>query len=96
MILHPPYGPVFLMPGQAIRLPEAGALELRVRDGSVWLTEAGNPDDHLLAANERHCIGRGADVVISAFAPSRLELVDAGEGCRERPGALRAAEPVPA
>src|SRR5690606_24394535 len=43
MILRPPYGPVFLMPGQAIRLPGVGPLTLRVRSGSVWMTQAGRP-----------------------------------------------------
>jgi hypothetical protein len=85
MTLRPPYGPVFLMPGQAIRLPGVGPLTLRVRSGSVWMTQAGRPEDHILGAEESRCVGPDADVVVSAFKPARLELLEAKGGCADEP-----------
>ncbi len=102
MIMRPPYGPVFLMPGQAIRLPGVGPLTLRVRSGAVWMTQAGRPEDHVLHADESRCVGPDADVVVSAFAPARLELleVERKAGCVDeavqRPAPPRAGQPVPA
>ncbi len=100
MIMHPPYGPVFLMPGQAIRLPRVGPLTVQVRSGTVWMTEAGRTEDHILGADESHCVGPGADVVMSAFAPARLELLEGKAGCADEPSSRRASRhaglPVPA
>jgi len=89
MILRPPYGPVFLMPGQAIRLPGVGPLTLRVRSGSVWMTQAGRPEDLILDADDSRCVGPDADVVVSAFKPARLDLLEAKGGCAEEPAARR-------
>lgn len=89
MIMRPPYGPVFLMPGQAIRLPGVGPLTLRVRSGSVWMTQAGRMEDHVLGADESHCVGPDADVVVSAFAPARLELLENEPGCADEPAPWR-------
>lgn len=99
MIMHPPYGPVFLMPGQAIRLPRVGPLTLRVRSGIVWVTQAGRDEDHILGADETRCVGPGADVVVSAFEPARLDLLETGAGCADEDVPRRAAGhagPVPA
>lgn len=99
MIVHPPYGPVFLMPGQAIRLPRVGPLTLRVRSGTVWMTQAGRDEDYVLATDESHCVGAGADVVVSAFEPARLELLETRTGCAGEPASRRTARhggPVPA
>lgn len=99
MIMHPPYGPVFLMPGQAIRLPRVGPLTLQVRSGSVWMTQAGRMEDHVLGADESRCVGPDADVVVSAFAPARLELLESQAGCADQPAPRRAsrhAGPLPA
>lgn len=100
MILQPPYGPVFLMPGQAIRLPRVGPLTLRVRSGSVWMTQAGRHEDHVLGEDESRCVGPDADVVVSAFKPAHLDLLEARGGCADEPAGGRASrlpgQPVPA
>ena len=99
MIMQPPYGPVFLMPGQTIRLPGVGPLMLRVRSGIVWMTQAGHEEDHVLGADESRCLGPEADVVLSAFEPARLDLLEARAGCAGEPAPRRAtghAGPVPA
>lgn len=100
MILRPPYGPVFLMPGQAIRLPGVGPLTLRVRSGSVWMTQAGRHEDHVLGEDESRCFGPDADIVVSAFKPARLDLLEARGGCADEPAGGRASrlpgQPVPA
>lgn len=46
--------------GRIVRLQRAAGLWLEVRCGRLWLTEAGDPCDRILAAGERHRIaGRG-------------------------------------
>ena len=100
MTRHPPYGPIFLMPGQAIRIPDAGSFMLRVRSGTVWMTQAGRLEDHIIGPDESRCFSPAADVVVSAFAPARLELIENRAGCPEAMASRRApghaGQPVPA
>lgn len=91
MILHPPYGPVFLMPGQAIRLASVGPLMLQVRSGTVWMTQAGRNEDHIISTDESRCIDPGADVVLSAFVPARVDLLQTRAGCASEQAPRQAA-----
>lgn len=51
---------IALPAGRIARLQRAAGLWVEVRSGRLWLTEAGDPQDHFLRAGESHCIaGRG-------------------------------------
>jgi hypothetical protein len=60
-----PHGRV-LASGQAVRLP-AGAAELAVMRGVVWLTQEGDRADHLVAAGETLRLRGTGSVVIEAL-----------------------------
>jgi Protein of unknown function (DUF2917) len=37
------------------------------RDGVLWVTRSGDPEDHFLARGERLAVGRGDDLVLQAW-----------------------------
>jgi hypothetical protein len=49
-------------------------LVVRVREGALWITQAGDADDHLVRAGERFVADRSGRLVISAFARGEVEL----------------------
>lgn len=56
--------PRSLVPGRLISLRGAQACCVRVESGRLWLTEAGDEDDHFLAAGDTHMLkGRGLVVL---------------------------------
>ena len=68
-----PNQPFELPPGQALRLPARPQALLQVLRGRVWLTCAGDPDDHFLAAGQHWPLG-AAGVVIEADGPVPVQL----------------------
>ena len=50
---------------------------LRAERGVVLVTQAGDPEDHVLAAGQELRVPRGGLVVAQAFEPSRLLVRDA-------------------
>jgi Protein of unknown function (DUF2917) len=40
---------------------------LLAREGSLWVTRSGDPDDHFLARGERLSVSRGDDLVLQAW-----------------------------
>jgi len=65
-----------LPPGQALRLPARPRALLQVLRGRVWLTCAGDLDDHFLSAGQHWPLG-AAGVVVEAdgSAPVQLRVV---------------------
>jgi hypothetical protein len=57
---------IILMPGQAISIKADAAYTMRIDCGMVWMTIAGNPDDHWLASGERVALIAGRHIVIEA------------------------------
>lgn len=71
-------------PGELVHLLSAG--ELRVMEGRVWLTRAGDLDDHLLEAGQRIRLSAAQNAIIESWRPSDRAAVQ----WQPRPQALSA------
>ena len=49
---------------------------LVAREGSLWVTRSGDPDDHFLARGERLAVARGDDLLLQAWRSDRPALWD--------------------
>jgi hypothetical protein len=49
-------------------------VQLRVEQGIVWVTCAGDLDDHFLGAGDVMLLEHGADALVSVDAPARLRI----------------------
>jgi hypothetical protein len=56
---------------------EHSGLELRVRRGTVWVTQEGDPEDHVLEAGGAFVTTRPGRVAIQSLTPARLEVAGA-------------------
>ena len=73
----------FLNQQEAFSLSRATGTAVTVKRGSVWVTQAGDPEDHVLEAGQRLFIRDAGSVHFSALRPAEI-LVDGGS----RRGAL--------
>jgi len=64
---------------------------LSVVRGRVWLTQAGDPDDHFLDAGQAMRVPRGARALLSAEGPAQVALA-ARTYTPQRPRAREAAQ----
>jgi hypothetical protein len=76
-------------------------VQLRVEQGTVWVTRAGDLDDHFLGAGDVMLLERGAAALVGVDAPARLRIAPhrSGLGARlrvwqRRPPALRMRPPI--
>jgi quercetin dioxygenase-like cupin family protein len=60
--------------GELRRWRSAGAVELQVLAGRVWVTQSNDEDDHFLAAGDTLALRRGALALIEAEADASLRL----------------------
>lgn len=61
---------------QLMRLVDAEGQAVAVFSGEVWLTQEGDPEDHVLAAGEVFELDRSGLTVLHAFEDSTLAIVD--------------------
>ncbi len=40
---------------------------LEAREGALWVTRSGDPEDHVLVRGERLAVGRGDDLLLQAW-----------------------------
>jgi len=64
--------------GQTLRLKDALGASVTVVAGEVWMTQAGDLKDVVLAAGERHVVERGGLSVLQALTDARVTIVRAG------------------
>ncbi len=50
-------------------------VDLRVAQGTVWITQEADPDDHVLSAPATFESRRGGKIVVYALTPARVEVV---------------------
>lgn len=60
--------------GELLSLRGGRRMVVSCRAGALWLTQYGDPDDHLMAVGETFAISRRGLVVISALADSELTI----------------------
>ena len=65
---------VQLRRGSLMRIAEGRGMLVRVRRGSVWITEEGDPRDHFVGAGEQFRITRRGTALISALESSVLSF----------------------
>jgi hypothetical protein len=59
---------------QMLALPNQD-LSVVCLEGEIWLTRAGDFEDHIIGAGERFAIRRGDRAVVQALQPSRMRLL---------------------
>ena len=52
--------------------PPRGGADLTTRQGALWITQTGDPTDHILKAGESFHVEGGRLVVVQALEASRL------------------------
>ena len=69
----------FLNMQESFSLKRAARTAVTVKRGSVWVTQDGKPEDHVLQAGQTLRIHGDETVIVSALSASEIEL---DEGCR--------------
>jgi len=67
-------GPFCLIGNGVVSIAAVPGLVVRVRDGSLWITQTGDSADHVVRAGERFVAERAGRLVVSAFGHSEVEL----------------------
>ena len=63
-----------LRPGQLIVLDDAVGTRIQACRGTVWVTEDGDLDDHIVAAGESLVVTRGGRTLVQAMQVARISL----------------------
>jgi hypothetical protein len=74
MNLHMDSAALALQPGQFVTLENACGTQIRIEDGSAWITEEGDPNDFTLAPGEAHTVMHQGRTVVQAINPAHLTL----------------------
>ena len=64
-------------------------VDIRVASGSVWVTQATDPEDHILDAQGAMESRRPGRIVVLALSPARFEVVRPWPAARRTAPALR-------
>lgn len=78
MGLHSELGRVVLAPRDVFVLDTPDPVEIAVRSGCVWLTQAGDSQDVVLLPGESLALRRAAEVVVTPRGPTELVVTRAG------------------
>jgi hypothetical protein len=66
-----------LQEGQVVILFDAKGTRIVARSGSVWVTEEGDRQDHIIGPGDARIVGRPGRTIVQALAPSRIALREA-------------------
>src|SRR6185436_10533075 len=62
--------------GQVLSLDDAWGTRIRTRIGTVWVTEEGDIDDHIVGAGDARLVAHDGRTVVQALAPSWISIED--------------------
>lgn len=65
---------IALEAGQLLTLDDAAGTRIVSRLGTVWITEEGDPEDHIVGPGETRLIGRGGRTLLQAMQPAWVAL----------------------
>ncbi|HET7729883.1 MAG TPA: DUF2917 domain-containing protein [Usitatibacter sp.] len=65
---------IALEAGQLLTLDDAAGTRIVSRLGTVWITEEGDPEDHIVGPGETRLIGRGGRTLLQAMQPAWIAL----------------------
>lgn len=74
MTLNLEHPVIALEAGQMLTLDDAAGTRIFSRLGTVWVTEEGNHEDHILRPGETLLIGRGGRTLLQAMQPAWVAL----------------------
>ncbi len=64
---------VSLAPRQVLTLTgNRTGVQILAQGGALWITQCGDPDDHVVAAGQRFTIDRPGPVVVQSLPPQRV------------------------
>lgn len=63
-----------LEPGQVVTLDDAAGTRIVARSGTVWVTEEGNRDDHIVAPGQSLVVTRDGRTLVQALQPACIAL----------------------
>jgi hypothetical protein len=63
-----------LRKGQLLALDGRQGLRIDCREGSLWITQDGEPDDVVLEAGQSHSVSGRQRVLVQALGPARLAV----------------------
>jgi len=81
MNLHMESGALALKTGQFVTLDDACGTQIRIQDGSAWITEEGEQTDFTLATGEAHTVMHQGRTVVQAINPAQIMLREAEFPC---------------
>ncbi len=67
-----------LAPGDSINLDDARGTTVRVGRGQLWITQYGDPVDHVLAAGDTWAVERNGRTVVQAQSDTLVDLTGPG------------------
>lgn len=68
--------------GQTLCLHDALGMEIRVREGSLWLTQERDAQDHVIRTGGSFRIDRRGTVVLTALKGARMDFVSCSAPAR--------------
>lgn len=66
-----------LKEGEVVTLQDALGTRIVARSGSVWVTEEGDRQDHIMGPGDARIVARPGRTIVQALAPSRIGLREA-------------------
>lgn len=63
--------------GRTLRIQDGKGLELNVVTGSLWVTQAGDPNDDVVKATGTYRVNRDGLTLVHAFEEVRLQIANA-------------------
>ena len=68
-----------LAAGQILTLDDAEGLRILARSGTVWVTEEGNPDDHIVGPGDTLIVAHPGRTLVQAIDSAWISLAE-GDG----------------
>jgi hypothetical protein len=63
-----------LQPGEVITLDDAAGVRIEAREGTVWITEEDDREDHIVNAKKGLVIASRGRTIVQALAPSWIAI----------------------
>jgi len=88
-------GTIGMPRGSTLRIDDGAGALVYVREGELWLTEEGSPEDHVLRAGHWFRLERGGAALVHAFSSSAVSLTHPLPSPARRVALTRAGSAVP-
>jgi hypothetical protein len=86
MQLHMESAALALKAGQFVTLEDACGTQIRIQNGSAWVTEEGDPNDFTLVPGEAHTVMHQGRTVVQAMNSAQITLREHAVPCAANDG----------